>query len=58
MDIPTVPRQITVHLGAPNANTENITLPFNEYIKNVASSEIYPTWPKEAIIAKILAQIS
>lgn len=58
MDIPTVPRQITVHLGAPNANTENITLPFNEYIKNVASSEIYPTWPKEAIIANILAQIS
>lgn len=58
MDIPTVPRQITVHLGAPNANAENITLPFNEYIKNVASSEIYPTWPKEAIIANILAQIS
>lgn len=58
MDLPTVPRQITVHLGAPNANAENITLPFNEYIKNVASSEIYPTWPKEAIIANILAQIS
>lgn len=58
MDIPTVPRQITVHLGAPNANAENVTLPFNEYIKNVASSEIYPTWPKEAIIANILAQIS
>ena len=58
MDIPTVPRQITVHLCAPNANAENITLPFNEYIKNVASSEIYPTWPKEAIIANILAQIS
>lgn len=58
MDIPTVPTQITVHLGAPNANAENITLPFNEYIKNVASSEIYPTWPKEAITANILAQIS
>ena len=58
MDIPTVPTQITVHLGAPNANAENVTLPFNEYIKNVASSEIYPTWPKEAITANILAQIS
>lgn len=58
MDIPTVPTEVTVHLGAPNANAENVTLPFNEYIKNVASSEIYPTWPKEAIIANILAQIS
>lgn len=56
---PTIPTNITVHLGAPNnTNAKNITVPFQEYIKNVASSEIYPSWPEDAIKANILAQIS
>lgn len=53
-----VPDFITVHLGRPNANAENITVPFVDYIKNVASSEIYPTWPESALRANIIAQIS
>ena len=57
-DLPTVPSYITVHLGAPNAPAENVTVRFTDYIKNVASSEIYPNWPPEALRANILAQIS
>jgi peptidoglycan hydrolase-like protein with peptidoglycan-binding domain len=53
-----IPTEITVHLGAPNANARNVTVPFIDYIKNVACSEIYPTWPRAAIRANILAQIS
>ena len=53
-----IPETITVHLGAPSAAAQNITVPFDEYIKNVASSEIYPTWPEEAIRANIYAQVS
>ena len=53
-----IPETITVHLGAPSASAQNITVPFADYIKNVASSEIYPTWPEEAIRANIYAQIS
>ncbi len=56
--IPTIPQFITVHLGAPDSNAQNVTLPFTEYISNVASSEIYPTWPASAIRANIYAQIS
>ncbi len=56
--IPYIPAEITVHLGPPNVAAENVTLPFIDYIKNVASSEIYPTWPEEALRANILAQIS
>ncbi len=55
---PYIPRNITVHLGRPNEPAENVTLPFPDYIKNVASSEIYPTWPESAILANIYAQIS
>lgn len=55
---PVIPENITVHLGAPDASAENVTVPFIEYIKNVASSEIYPTWPESAIRANIYAQIS
>ena len=55
---PYVPSYITVHLGAPDSNAENVTVSFPEYIKNVASSEIYPTWNEAAIIANIYAQIS
>lgn len=56
---PKIPTNIVVHLGAPNdANARNITIPFQEYIKNVASSELYPNWPTDALKANILAQIS
>lgn len=55
---PVIPETITVHLGAPDSNAENVTVPFVDYIKNVASSEIYPTWPENALRANILAIIS
>ena len=53
--IPFVPQNITVHLGAPNASAPNVTVPFIDYVKNVASSEIYPTWEESALRANILA---
>lgn len=56
--LPFIPETITVHLGRPDDAAENVTLPFLEYITNVASSEIYPTWPENAIRANIYAQIS
>lgn len=55
---PVVPETITVHLGTPSSNAENVTLPFIDYIKNVASSEIYPTWPDSSLRANIIAQVS
>lgn len=57
-NLPVIPEEITVHLGAPGSNAQNVTVPFTDYIKNVASSEIYPTWPEAAIRANILAQIT
>ncbi|HJA49671.1 MAG TPA: peptidoglycan-binding protein [Candidatus Agathobaculum intestinipullorum] len=54
----TIPETITVHLGVPSSDAPNVTVPFADYIKNVASSEIYPIWPEEAIRANIYAQIS
>lgn len=56
--LPVIPTSITVHLGAPEEAARNVTVSFPDYIKNVASSEIYPTWPESAIRANILAQIS
>lgn len=56
--LPVIPRFITVHLGPPDSDAPNVTVPFVDYIKNVASSEIYPTWPENAIRANIYAQIS
>ena len=53
-----IPETITVHLGVPSSDAPNITVPFADYIKNVASSEIYPTWPEQAIRANIYAEIS
>ena len=52
---PYIPQKITVHLGPPNKPAENVTVPFVDYVKNVASSEIYPTWEEEALKANILA---
>ena len=57
-DTPIIPETITVHLGAPGTPAQNVTLPFLDYITNVASSEIYPTWPENAIRANMYAQIS
>ena len=56
--LPVLPETIVVHLGAPNPPAENVEIPFSDYIKNVASSEIYPTWPEEALRANIYAQLS
>ena len=53
-----IPEYITVHLGAPDEVAQNVTVSFPDYIKNVASSEIYPTWPESAIRANMYAQIS
>lgn len=55
---PYVPQEITVHLGPPSSNAANVTLPFSDYVKNVASSEIYPTWDESALRANILAIVS
>lgn len=55
---PYIPQTITVHTGPANQWAENVTVPFSDYIKNVASSEIYPIWPEAALRANILAQIS
>ena len=56
--LPYIPEYITVHLGPPDSDAENVTLPFLDYVANVASSEIYPTWPENALRANIYAQIS
>ena len=55
---PVIPEYITVHLGLPDQPVENVRVSFADYIKNVASSEIYPNWPESAVRANILAQIS
>ena len=52
---PFIPETITVHLGPPNSDAQNVTVDFMTYIKNVASSEIYPTWPDSSIRANIYA---
>lgn len=54
-----IPENIIVHDGTPgNSSAPNYTVPFVDYIKNVASSEIYSTWPQETIKANVLAIIS
>lgn len=55
---PIVPNNIVIHLGEPNQAVSNITVPFTEYISNVAASELYPTWPTNALIANIYTIIS
>lgn len=56
--IPYIPQRITVHLGAPSSDAANVTVNFVDYVKNVASSEIYPTWEEAALRANILAIVS
>jgi len=57
-NLPFIPERIIVHLGTPNSNATNVSVTFPDYIKNVASSEIFPTWPEAALRANIYAQIS
>ena len=58
MDRVIIPKNITVHLGKPAASARNVTVSFRSYIANVASSEVYPTWPESALRANIHCQIS
>jgi len=53
--IPFVPESITVHLGPPGSAAANVTVPYIDYLKNVAASEIYPTWETAALRANIIA---
>ena len=54
-----VPEFVVVHDGAPTDNTaSDYYVRYRDYIKNVASSEIYATWPKAAIRANVLAIMS
>lgn len=53
-----IPNPITVHLGAPGSSASNVQASFPDYVKNVASSEIYPTWPDAALRANIYAIIT
>ena len=54
-----IPTYITVHLGIPaNSSARNITVRFIDYIKNVASSEIYSTWPQNSLVANIHAIVT
>ncbi len=56
---PVVPEYIIVHAGVPDdRSAADYTIGFKDYIKNVACSEIYDTWPEEAIKANVLAIIS
>ncbi|MCM1253308.1 MAG: LysM peptidoglycan-binding domain-containing protein [Clostridium sp.] len=53
-----IPEPITVHLGAPSSYAANVQVSFPDYVKNVASSEIYPTWPEASLRANIYAIIT
>lgn len=44
--------------AAPSSDAANVTVNFVDYVKNVASSEIYPTWEEAALRANILAIVS
>ncbi|MCM1174780.1 MAG: carboxypeptidase-like regulatory domain-containing protein [Blautia sp.] len=53
-----IPNPITVHLGRPAVYASNVQVSFPDYVKNVASSEIYPTWPEASLRANIYAIIT
>ncbi len=56
---PVVPEYVIVHAGSPQyKSAPNYWVPFKDYIKNVASCEIYSTWPETTIRANILAILS
>ena len=59
LDEPVIPEFIVVHDGLPeDTSAQNYWVPFRDYIKNVASSEIYSTWPDQTIYANVIAIIS
>ena len=54
-----VPQTIVVHDGVPSdRSAKDYYVPYRDYIKNVASSEIYATWPQASITANVLAIMS
>ncbi|MCH5249216.1 MAG: LysM peptidoglycan-binding domain-containing protein [Lachnospiraceae bacterium] len=53
-----IPKTVTVHLGPPASYAADVNVSFLDYVKNVASSEIYPTWPDAALRANIYAIIT
>lgn len=56
---PVIPEYMVVHLGVPaDSSAQNVWIPFKDYIKNVASCEIYSTWPNQSIRANVLAILS
>ncbi|MBE6638445.1 MAG: spore cortex-lytic protein [Ruminococcaceae bacterium] len=56
--LPLIPETVRVHIGPAGSGGDIVEVSFLDYIRNVASNEIYPTWPEQALIANILAQIS
>lgn len=59
LDNPVVPEFIVVHDGLPeDTSAQDYWIPYKDYIKNVASSEIYSTWPEQTIYANVIAIIS
>lgn len=57
-ELPFIPDQIIVHLGTPDSNAENVSVTFPDYVKNVASSEIFPNWPENSLRANIYAIVT
>ena len=54
-----VPQTVIVHDGVPtDRSAKDYYVPYRDYIKNVASSEIYATWPQSSIVANVLAIMS
>lgn len=54
-----VPQTVVVHDGVPTDSTaKNYYVPYRDYIKNVASCEIYATWPQSTLTANVLAIMS
>lgn len=59
LDRVVVPGTVVVHDGVPTDPTaSNYYVSFPDYIKNVACSEIYPTWPEATITANVIAIVS
>ena len=59
LDRVVVPGTVVVHDGVPTDTTaSNYYVSFPDYIKNVACSEIYPTWPEATITANVIAIVS
>lgn len=53
-----LPETVRVHLGPPDAEAKTVTVPFRSYVKNVACSELYPTWPEHTLRTNVAGQVS